>query len=77
MYQSYRRSFYSIWYSLGNRKRLPRKDIYVEMDTRFTMVYRITDDVIKLIHVHHSIPNFDQMKDEYYPKTITEKHKKH
>ncbi|HBF6550382.1 TPA: GGDEF domain-containing protein, partial [Clostridioides difficile] len=49
------------------------KDIYVEMDTRFTMVYRVTDDMIKLIHVHHSIPNFDQMKDEYYPKTITEK----
>ncbi|HBG7793575.1 TPA: nuclear transport factor 2 family protein, partial [Clostridioides difficile] len=49
------------------------KDIYVEMDTRFTMVYRVKDDIIKLIHVHHSIPNFDQMKDEYYPKTITEK----
>ncbi len=33
MYQSYRRSFYSIWYSLGNRKDHLEKDIYVEMDT--------------------------------------------
>ncbi|MDB0440120.1 diguanylate cyclase domain-containing protein [Clostridioides difficile] len=51
------------------------KDIYVEMDTRFTMVYKVIDGKITLLHVHHSIPNFDQAKDEYYPKTITEKAK--
>ncbi|MDB3086493.1 diguanylate cyclase [Clostridioides difficile] len=49
------------------------KDVYIEMDTRFTIVYKVTDDIIRLMHVHHSIPNFDQMKDEYYPKTIAEK----
>lgn len=56
-------------------KGFKEKDIYVEMDTRFTMIYRVVDGNITLLHVHHSIPNFDQLKGEYYAKTMTEQAK--
>ena len=48
------------------------KSLLVEMDTRFSMVFRREGDRWLLAHLHHSTPNVDQHRDEYYPKTVTE-----
>ena len=48
------------------------KPLLVEMDTRFSMVFRREGDRWLLAHLHHSTPNVDQRRDEYYPKTVTE-----
>lgn len=42
------------------------------MDTRFTLVFRREGDRWLLVHLHHSTPNVDQRREEYYPKTATE-----
>lgn len=42
----------------------------IDMDSRFTMVYRREGDVWKIIHIHHSLPNIEQTEGEYYPKTL-------
>lgn len=48
------------------------KPLLVEMDTRFTLVLRRDGDRWLMVHLHHSTPNVDQRRDEYYPKTATE-----
>lgn len=48
------------------------KPMLVEMDTRFTMVFRRDDGRWLMTHLHHSTPNADQRYEEYYPKTVTE-----
>lgn len=48
------------------------KPLLVEMDTRFTLVLRRQDNRWRLSHLHHSTPNADQRREEYYPKTATE-----
>lgn len=49
------------------------KPLLVEMDTRFSVVYHLVDGKLKVVHLHHSMPNIDQRKDEFYPKTVTER----
>lgn len=48
------------------------KPLLVEMDTRFTLVLRRDGDRWLMVHLHHSTPNIDQRREEYYPKTATE-----
>lgn len=48
------------------------KSLLVEMDTRFTLVFRREGERWLLTHLHHSTPNLDQRREEYYPKTLTE-----
>lgn len=48
------------------------KPLLVEMDTRFSLVFRRAEDRWLLVHLHHSTPNVDQNRGEYYPKTATE-----
>lgn len=46
----------------------------VEMDTRFSVLYeREADGAWKIVHLHHSIPYFDQSQNEYYPKALSAK----
>ena len=42
----------------------------IDMDSRFSMVYRRREDEWKIIHIHHSLPNMEQADGEYYPKTL-------
>ena len=42
----------------------------IDMDSRFSMVYRRREDGWKIIHIHHSLPNIEQTDGEYYPKTL-------
>lgn len=46
------------------------QDVTIDMDSRFSMVYRRREDGWKIIHIHHSLPNAEQADGEYYPKTL-------
>lgn len=46
------------------------KLLTIDMDTRFSVVLRRYGDDIKAVHVHHSLPNADQMENEFFPKTL-------
>ncbi|MTQ97078.1 diguanylate cyclase [Pseudoflavonifractor sp. BIOML-A6] len=49
-------------------------DALVEMDTRFSIVYeREASGEWKMVHIHHSMPYFDQGAGEYYPKELSAK----
>ncbi|WP_295584293.1 diguanylate cyclase domain-containing protein [uncultured Oscillibacter sp.] len=55
-----------IWWESEDRK------VKIDMDSRFSIVYRRTGDRWRAVHIHQSIPNLDQMDGEYYPKTLSE-----
>lgn len=42
----------------------------VNMDSRFSIVYRRRQGRWKLVHIHHSLPNIEQADGEYYPETL-------
>ncbi len=46
------------------------RETTIDMDSRFSMVYRRREDGWKIIHIHHSLPNIEQTDGEYYPKTL-------
>ena len=46
------------------------RETTIDMDSRFSMVYRRREDGWKIIHIHHSLPNIEQADGEYYPKTL-------
>lgn len=48
------------------------KSIYINMDSRYSILYQKVDGKWKIIHVHQSLPNMEQMDGEYYPKTLSE-----
>lgn len=45
----------------------------IEMDTRFSIIYRKQNEKYEIIHLHHSIPYVEQQNGEYYPKTLRKK----
>ena len=47
--------------------------IYVEMNTRISIVYRLVKDGWEIVHFHQSMANEEQKDDEYYPKSLSEK----
>lgn len=40
------------------------------MNSRFSVIYKKINDVWKIVHIHQSVPNVEQMDGEYYPKTL-------
>lgn len=46
------------------------REVTIDMDSRFTMMYRRREDGWRIIHIHHSLPNIEQVDGEYYPKTL-------
>ena len=42
----------------------------MHMDSRFTIVYGIRDGKWKVLHIHHSIPDKEQLEDEEFPITL-------
>ena len=48
----------------------PDQKILIDMDSRYTMLYRRRGERWKVVHIHHSVPNEDQMEGEFYPKTL-------
>lgn len=48
-------------------------DTLIDMDTRFSVIYRKQNESYEIVHIHHSIPYVDQQYGEYYPKTLIAK----
>ncbi len=44
--------------------------VCINMDTRFSILYGLVDGRWKLLHIHHSIPDKDQMENEEFPRTL-------
>ena len=44
--------------------------VVVNMDTRFTILYGMVDGIWKVLHIHHSVPDKEQMEDEEFPRTL-------
>ncbi len=48
------------------------KRVCINMDSRFSILYQLTGEHWKIVHIHQSLPNMDQLEGEYYPKTLSE-----
>ena len=48
----------------------PDGKILIDMDSRFTILYRRRGERWRVVHIHHSVPNEEQMEGEFYPKTL-------
>lgn len=59
-----------IWWESDDRS------IFINMDSRFTIIYKRFEDGWKVTHLHQSLPNVEQGEGEYYPKTLSEQMKK-
>ncbi len=46
------------------------ENICIRMDTRFTLLYGFMDGVWKALHIHHSVPDKEQMQNEEFPRTL-------
>lgn len=46
------------------------KDQIIDMDSRFSVLFRKKEGAWKVVHIHQSIPYRDQMEGEYYPKAL-------
>lgn len=46
------------------------KSICINLDSRFTIIYKKLDGKWKIVHLHQSVPNIEQMGGEAYPKTM-------
>lgn len=46
------------------------------MDSRFTILYKKVDGEWKILHLHQSIPNPEQLEGEFYPRTLTQQIKR-
>ncbi|MEG1302896.1 MAG: diguanylate cyclase [Lachnospiraceae bacterium] len=54
---------------------LSDSEIPIDMDVRFSVLYRKHNKKWEIIHIHHSIPFAEQQHGEYYPKSLSEKAK--
>lgn len=55
-----------IWWESDDKK------IYINMESRFSILYKKENDRWKIVHIHQSMPNLEQAEGEYYPKTMAE-----
>lgn len=49
------------------------REFIVELNTRFSVVYKVENEQITIVHIHQSTPNIDQNETELYPKTLAAK----
>lgn len=42
----------------------------IDMETRFSILYKKNDERWKIFHLHQSVPNYEQTNDEAYPKIL-------
>lgn len=46
--------------------------VRINMDNRFSILYKKVDGDWKILHLHHSHPNPEQLDGEFYPRTLTQ-----
>ena len=44
--------------------------VCINMDTRFSILYGLVDGKWKVLHIHHSVPDKEQMENEEFPRTL-------
>ncbi len=49
---------------------LPDGNTPIKMDSRFTILYGLTNGSWKVFHIHHSVPDKAQMQGEEFPQTL-------
>ena len=49
----------------------PDNSVSIDIDSRFTFVYQKIDGEWKIVHLHQSMPNIEQMDGEYYAKPLS------
>ncbi len=42
----------------------------IRMDSRYTILYGFIDGLWRVVHIHHSVPDKEQMQDEEFPRTL-------
>lgn len=47
--------------------------IHINMDSRFSVLYKKVGQEWQIIHLHQSVPNPEQLDGEYYPRTLTQR----
>ena len=47
--------------------------IHINMDSRFSVLYKKVGQEWQVIHLHQSVPNPEQLDGEYYPRTLTQR----
>ncbi len=48
----------------------PDGAVCIRMDSRFTVLYGLVDGIWKVQHIHHSVPDKEQMENEEFPRTL-------
>ncbi len=48
------------------------RTVAINMDSRISILYKKYDGKWKIIHIHQSNPNQEQLSGEYYPKTLVD-----
>lgn len=66
---------YIVYGGIWVRQQEQEENTLIEMDTRFSVVYRKQQDRFEIVHLHHSMPYVDQQYGEYYPKSLSQKAK--
>ncbi len=46
------------------------KSVSIDMDSRFSFLYQKKGNEWKVVHIHQSLPNIEQMDGEYFPRTL-------
>lgn len=59
----------SIWWESED------KTLKIDMDSRFSILYKREASGWKVVHIHQSMPNLEQLDGEYYPKTLSQQMK--
>lgn len=55
-----------IWWESSDHR------ICINLDSRFSILYKRFEDRWRILHIHLSTPNLDQQEGEYYPKNLQE-----
>ncbi len=42
----------------------------IRMDSRYTILYGFADGIWKVLHIHHSVPDKEQLQNEEFPRTL-------
>lgn len=56
-----------VWVKGWGRK---KQKVIVDMDSRFSVLYKKEEGQWKVAHIHQSLPNYDQRDGEFFPKTL-------
>lgn len=56
----------------GSENGIFPNNAFIDMDTRFSMLFKKIEGEWKIMHVHQSMPYPEQKNGEFYPKTLTE-----